>query len=74
MGGLWVKGHSFREKGLFVLQYRIGRRSRRITLGTFGALTADQARSHAQAALRQIARGDDPMAERDLKRAEKGAG
>lgn len=59
---------------VFVLQYRIGRRSRRITLGTFGALTADQARSHAQAALRQIARGDDPMAERDLKRAEKATG
>ena len=59
---------------VFVLQYRIGRRSRRITLGTFGAFTADQARSHAQAALRQIARGDDPMAERDLKRAEKATG
>ena len=59
---------------VFVLQYRIGRRSRRITLGTFGALTADQARSHAQAALRQIARGDDPMAERDMKRAEKATG
>lgn len=59
---------------VFVLQYRIGRRSRRITLGTFGALTAEQARSHAQAALRQIARGDDPMAERDLKRAEKATG
>ncbi|WP_417415850.1 tyrosine-type recombinase/integrase [Hoeflea sp.] len=59
---------------VFVLQYRIGRRSRRMTLGTYGALTADQARSHAQAALRQIARGDDPMTERDVKRAEKATG
>ena len=59
---------------VFVLQYRIGRRSRRMTLGTYGALTADQARSHAQAALRQIARGDDPMTERDFKRAEKATG
>lgn len=59
---------------VFVLQYRIVRRSRRITLGAFGALTADQARSLAQAALRQIARGDDPLAERDLKREEKSTG
>lgn len=59
---------------LFVLQYRIGRRSRRMTLGRFGALTADQARSVAQSALRQVARGDDPLAERDLKRAEKNTG
>lgn len=59
---------------VFVLQYRIGRRSRRITLGSFGALTADQARSLAQASLRQIARGDDPLAERDLKRVEKATG
>jgi len=33
---------------VFVLQYRIGRRSRRMTLGTYGALTANQARSHAR--------------------------
>lgn len=59
---------------VFVLQYRIGRRSRRITLGAFGPLTAEQARSEAQSALRQIARGDDPMADRDVKRAEKATG
>lgn len=59
---------------VFIVQYRIGRRSRRLTLGTLGALTADQARIHAQAALRQVARGDDPMAERDMKRTEKAFG
>ncbi|TWD57807.1 site-specific recombinase XerD [Agrobacterium vitis] len=61
-------------KKVFILQYRMGRRSRRMTLGVFGPLTADQARSQAQAALRQVARGDDPMAERDLKRTEKVTG
>ncbi|KQT04089.1 site-specific integrase [Rhizobium sp. Leaf386] len=59
---------------VFVLQYRIGRQSRRMTLGVFGQLTADQARSEARAALRKVARGDDPMAERDIKRDEKTMG
>lgn len=61
-------------KKVFVLQYRMGPRSRRMTLGTYGAVTADQGRSLAQAALRKIARGDDPMAARDEKRAEKTTG
>ncbi|PZU20633.1 MAG: integrase [Shinella sp.] len=61
-------------KKLFVLQYRTGRRSRRMTLGAFGTLTAEQGRSLAQTALRQVARGDDPMSERDIKRAEKSTG
>lgn len=52
-------------KKTFVLQYRIGRQSRRMTLGAFGPFTAEQARSLAQAALRQVARGDDPMKQRD---------
>ena len=59
---------------VFVVQYRIGRQSRRMTLGVFGQLTADQARSGAQAALRKVARGEDPMAERDTKRDEKTTG
>lgn len=59
---------------VFILQYRIGTRSRRMTLGTYGALTADQARSEAQAALRMVARGDDPMAAHDLRRGEKTTG
>lgn len=61
-------------KKVFVVQYRIGRRSRRMTIGMFGPLTADQARSQAQAALRQVARGDDPMNERDLVRDQKSTG
>lgn len=49
----------------FVLQYRVGSQSRRMTLGKVGAFTPDQARSAAQAALRQVARGEDPMQARD---------
>lgn len=59
---------------VFVLQYRIGRKSRRMTLGAFGALTVDQARSLAQTNLRIVARGDDPMAEREAKCDEKTTG
>ena len=61
-------------KRVFVLQYRIGRKSRRMTLGTYGAITADQGRALAQAAMRKIARGDDPMAERAQKRTERTVG
>lgn len=59
---------------VFVLQYRIGRKSRRMTLGAYGALTVDQARSIAQTNLRMVARGDDPMAAREAKRDEKSVG
>lgn len=55
-------------KKVFILQYRVGRQSRRMTLGAFGPITPDQARSLAQAALRRVARGEDPMAERVAKR------
>lgn len=59
---------------VFVLQYRIGRQSRRMTLGVFGQITAEQARLQAQAALRKVARGEDPMAEREARREEQSAG
>lgn len=57
-------------KKVFILQYRLGRQSRRLTLGAFGPITPDQARALAQAALRKVARGEDPMAERIAKRDE----
>jgi len=49
----------------FVLQYRTNAgRTRRMTLGRYGALTPDQARKLAQEALALIAKGSDPVANR----------
>lgn len=44
----------------WVLIYRIGARSRRLTLGRYPALSLAAARDQAYEALRQIARGQDP--------------
>ncbi len=56
---------------VYLVQYRIGGRAgrtRRLTIGAHGAITADQARSEAQAALRQVARGEDPAAAKDKRK------
>lgn len=51
----------------FVYQYRHGGTSRRATLGAFGALTVDQARTAAMAMAGKLALGIDPLAERVAK-------
>jgi integrase len=59
---------------VYMLQYRIGGRkgrTRRVTIGTHGAITTEQARSDAQALLRQVLRNEDPLAESDRKKNEK---
>jgi integrase len=49
----------------FVLQYRNRNgRSRRVTLGRYGIVTADQARDLARNALAEVAKGGDPAAAR----------
>jgi integrase len=48
----------------YVVQYRIGRRSHRLTLGRHGALTAEQARELAQDALASVRKGIDPARQR----------
>lgn len=54
----------------FVLQYRnAAGRSRRMTLGRYGALTVDQARALAADALAKVRGGADPMASRQRLRA-----
>lgn len=47
-------------KRIFVLQYRVGGRQRRFTIGQLGALTVDQARREATRLLGVVASGIDP--------------
>lgn len=44
----------------FVVQYRQGSRTRRVSLGTFGNLTVEEARRTAKKILGAVAGGDDP--------------
>ncbi len=48
----------------YVVQYRAGRRSRRITLGPTSIITPDQARTRAIAILSEVRAGKDPAADR----------
>lgn len=52
----------------YLVQYRSGGRSRRVTIGLHGALTADEARREAKSLLGQVARGEDPAEERATRR------
>ncbi len=52
----------------FVLQYRFGKTSRRLSLGRFGAITPDQARGLALEALVKIRRDVDPQLEKRERR------
>ena len=52
----------------YVVQYRAGRRSRRISLGPCTALKCEQARSRAIAIISQARSGYDPAARRDADR------
>jgi Arm DNA-binding domain len=52
----------------YVIQYRAGRRSRRISLGPSMVLTCEQARSRAVTIIAATKNGDDPAARRDADR------
>jgi integrase len=52
----------------FVVQYRAGRRPRRISLGPTTALPCEQARIRAMAIIAAVKAGDDPAARRDADR------
>ncbi len=55
-------------KKTYLVQYRAGRRTRRVTIGQHGVLTSDQARTEAKQLLAAVARGQDPSALRHAKR------
>ena len=52
----------------YMVQYRAGRRSRRMALGPHGVLTADQARSMAVQVLAEVRTGSDPAGVRKERR------
>jgi integrase len=49
---------------VFVAQVRVGRRTRRIKIGSFGAFAVEQARERAMAIIRAAADGRDPQREK----------
>ena len=55
-------------KRSYLIQYRAGKRTRRLTLGQHGPLTTDEARNLAKRQLGDVARGDDPAEARRKKR------
>jgi len=57
-------------KKTYFVQYRFGRRQRRLQLGSHGVLTPDEARRLAKKALGTLAHGKDPVAELDAQNAE----
>jgi len=52
----------------FIVEWMRDRRTRRVTLGDYGPLTVDQARDLARQILAQVAKGEDPAAERASER------
>ncbi|WP_084273752.1 tyrosine-type recombinase/integrase [Legionella fairfieldensis] len=48
----------------FVVETRINGRVKRVTLGKYGNITAEEARKQAKTLLGSVARGDDPIAEK----------
>jgi len=52
----------------FLVQYRSGGRTRRMTLGKFGVLTVEDARKEAKAVLGGVVRGDNPAETRRQER------
>lgn len=52
----------------YVAQYRASGRTRRVKIGTHGALTVEEARKEAKGILGDVARGEDPQEDRITRR------
>ena len=48
----------------FIVETRINGKVKRVTLGKYGNITAEEARKQAKSLLGSVARGDDPIAEK----------
>lgn len=57
-------------KKVALLQYRFNARTRKLTIGTIGSITIDQARKIAEKQRGEVANGNDPAAEKLAKRRE----
>jgi Arm domain-containing DNA-binding protein len=57
-------------KRSWIVQYRIGTKQRRVTLGTVETLNADEARKRAKGALSTVHLGHDPQLEKAEARAQ----
>jgi integrase len=57
-------------KRTWIVQYRVGAKQRRVTLGTVETLNADEARKRAKDALSKVHLGHDPQLEKAERRAE----
>src|SRR3954467_9608417 len=57
-----------RGRKRYIVQYRAGRRSRRISLGPATVLTCEQARNRAITIIAATKNGEDPAARRDAER------
>lgn len=53
-------------KRSYVIQYRLGGRSRRFTIGLHGPWTPERARQEAKALMGRVAQGEDPAEEKQL--------
>jgi hypothetical protein len=58
-------------KRTWIFQYRVGKRQRRVTLGTPSTLNADGARKQAKIAYSKVHLGGDPQLEKDRARSPK---
>ena len=68
LAGFGVVAHASGKKA-YVAQYRQNGRSRRVTIGSHGRLTPDQARSEAKKLLGTVETGADPIEQRRAARA-----